>query len=86
MAVFEIKKNKEYKTNIPGVGLILRAAPATADKMRLDKANNFYIVDVITHDTSVNGSASYIREMKTMDRNELRELLDLPKKASIKVI
>ena len=79
-----IKKNKEYKTNIPGVGLIVRAAPA--DKLRIDKVNNFYIVDMITHKESIDGSASYVREMKTLDRNELRELLDLGKKTSIKVI
>ena len=79
-----VKKNKEYPTTIPGMGLIVRAAPA--DKLKNDKVNNFYIVDVITHDQSVNGSASYIRETKTMDRAELRKLLDIGAKQPIKVI
>ena len=78
------KRNKEYPTINEGVGIILRAWPN--DKGKNDKANNFYIVDVVTHKVSVDGSASYIRETKTYERKELRELLGLGSKERIVLI
>lgn len=78
-----IKRNKEYPTTTPGTGIIVRAIPT--DKLKNDKANNFYIVDVITHMESVNGSVSYIRDMRTMAPAELREALGIGKRESIKV-
>ena len=78
-----IKKNKEYPSVNPGIGIIVRAAPT--DKLKNDKANNFYIVDVITHKESVNGSVSYIRDMKTLAPSELREILGIGKREQIKV-
>ena len=78
------KRNKEYPTVTPGVGIILRAWPGDTDK--LEKANTFYIADVITHKESVNGSVSYIRETKTFERKELREMLGLGSKERITLI
>lgn len=77
-----IKKNKEYASTTPGVGIIVRAAPT--DKHTSSKDNNFYIIDVITHTESVNGSVSYTRETKTMSPSEMREALGLGKRESIK--
>ena len=78
------KRNKEYPTVTPGVGIILRAWPN--DRGKNDKANNFYICDVITHTESVNGSVSYTRVTKTFERKELRELLGLGSKERIVLI
>lgn len=77
-----IKRNKEYASTTPGVGIIIRAVPT--DRRNDDKANNFYIVDVITHTESINGSVSYTRETKTMSPSEMREALGLGKRESIK--
>lgn len=78
------KRNKEYPTVNEGIGIILRAWPN--DRGKNDKANNFYIVDVITHKESIEGSCSYIRETKTMERKELRELLGLGSKERIVIV
>ena len=78
------KRNKEYPTVQENIGVILRAWPN--DRGKNDKANNFYIVDVITHKESIEGSCSYIRETKTMERKELRELLGLGSKERIVIV
>ena len=78
------KRNREYPTVVENVGIILRAWPN--DRGKNDKANNFYIVDEVTHLQSVDGSASYIRVTKTYERKELRKLLGLDSKERIVLI